>query len=146
MPERPGFRLNKGVGLRSVELPKPEPNIVSQLISSDTAPPGNLEQDPANTAENTAANTAANTVANTAVKPTANGTAATKTKLAIQPGARRPRKPRSTTVTFRFPIDMADRLRRIANYNNVSQTAILLEALDIHLPSFPQPPENWESE
>jgi hypothetical protein len=35
-------------------------------------------------------------------------------------------------------------LRKISEYNNVSQTAILLEALELHLPSFPQPPAEWE--
>jgi hypothetical protein len=84
-----------------------------------------------------------NTPVNTSVN-TPSFQPVTVTRLPVKPGERHERKPRSTTVTFRFPLSMADRLRQIAEYNNVSQTAILLEALELHLPSFPAPPENWE--
>jgi len=58
----------------------------------------------------------------------------------VNPGGTRERRKKTTTVTFRFPLEMADRLRNIADYNGVSQTAILLEALELHLPAFNQPP------
>jgi hypothetical protein len=71
--------------------------------------------------------------------------AVTETRLPVKPGGMRERRKKTTTVTFRFPLEMVDRLRNIADYNGVSQTAILLEALELHLPAFKQPPADWEA-
>lgn len=62
----------------------------------------------------------------------------TQTRLRIKPGRQ---KPLTRAVTYKLPVPLLDRLAQIADYNNVSMTEIVSEALERHLPNFPQPPE-----
>jgi hypothetical protein len=49
----------------------------------------------------------------------------------------------TTQVSFRLPNSLASRFRRIAKYNQLEQQAIIREALEMILPTLPQPPEGW---
>jgi hypothetical protein len=140
--EHSGFSLRKGVGLRPVPLPKAPTGIVTQLIDPALVPPEYESEGQGSHPANTTVHTPVNTPETAQPQPVA---VSGGTRLPVRPGERRKRKPTSITVTFRFPLDMSERLRRTADYNNVTQTAILLEALDLHLPSFPQPPDGWEA-
>ena len=54
-----------------------------------------------------------------------------------------PRNARPRIVTFpytvRIPLDLHERLKAVAMHNNLSMTDIVIEALELHLPDFPQP-------
>jgi hypothetical protein len=58
------------------------------------------------------------------------------TRLTPQPGKR---KEPVQMVTYRIPASLYDRLFRIAEYNHLNMTDIVVEAIDRHLPNFPQP-------
>ena len=146
--ERPSLgSLKPRVGLPPVRPPQVPAQLADKLLDSRQVEEADRElngepeahipvEEPAAMPVKTFVNTPVNTMSFQAV---------TKTRLPVQPGAPKLRRPLSTTVTFRFPMSMAARLRKISEYNNVSQTAILLEALELHLPSFPQPPAGWEN-
>jgi hypothetical protein len=59
------------------------------------------------------------------------------TRLSPRPGKR---KEPVQMVTYRIPASLYDRLFRIAEYNNLNMTDIVVEAIERHLPNFPQPP------
>jgi hypothetical protein len=54
-----------------------------------------------------------------------------------------PRNSRPRIITFpytvRIPLDLHERLKAVATHNNLSMTDIVIEALEQHLPNFPQP-------
>jgi hypothetical protein len=58
------------------------------------------------------------------------------TRLTPRPGKR---KEPVQMVTYRIPASLYDRLFRTAEYNNLNMTDIVVEAIDRHLPNFPQP-------
>lgn len=58
------------------------------------------------------------------------------TRLTPKPGKR---KEPVQMVTYRIPASLYDRLFRTAEYNNLNMTDIVVEAIDRHLPNFPQP-------
>lgn len=58
------------------------------------------------------------------------------TRLTPRPGRR---KEPVQMVTYRIPASLYDRLFRTAEYNNLNMTDIVVEAIDRHLPNFPQP-------
>jgi hypothetical protein len=77
------------------------------------------------------------------VQPYSNETAAVQqvdvlpaTRLTPRPGKR---KEPVQMVTYRIPASLYDRLFRTAEYNNLNMTDIVVEAIDRHLPNFPQP-------
>ena len=152
--DRSSFSLKKGVGLRPATPPTPPPALVREMIDPKLILPADLELEPAgqesappsakSEALTTPVLTSVNTPVNIVVK-TPLFQAVTETRLPVKPGGMRERRKKTTTVTFRFPLEMVDRLRNIADYNGVSQTAILLEALELHLPAFKQPPADWEA-
>lgn len=59
------------------------------------------------------------------------------TRLTPRPGKR---KEPVQMVTYRIPASLYDRLFRIAEYNNLNMTDIVVEAIERHLPNFPPPP------
>lgn len=58
------------------------------------------------------------------------------TRLTPRPGRR---KEPVQMVTYRIPASLYDRLFRTAEYNNLNMTDIVVEAIERHLPNFPQP-------
>lgn len=58
------------------------------------------------------------------------------TRLTPRPGRR---KEPVQMVTYRIPASLYDRLFRTAEYNNLNMTDIVVEAIERHLPHFPQP-------
>lgn len=58
------------------------------------------------------------------------------TRLTPRPGKR---KEPVQMVTYRIPASLYDRLFRTAEYNNLNMTDIVVEAIERHLPNFPQP-------
>lgn len=57
--------------------------------------------------------------------------------LRAQPGKE---KDLSIPKTYRLPSKLYEKLSTVAKYNNVTMTDIIVEALELHLPQFPQPP------
>lgn len=62
--------------------------------------------------------------------------AAPATRLTPRPGKR---KEPVQMVTYRIPASLYDRLFRVAEYNNLNMTDIVVEAIERHLPNFPKP-------
>lgn len=58
------------------------------------------------------------------------------TRLVPRPGRR---KEPVQMVTYRIPASLYDRLLRTAEYNNLNMTDIVVEAIERHLPNFPDP-------
>lgn len=58
--------------------------------------------------------------------------------LPAKPGKR---KVLAKTATFRLPMELLEALRSVAEYNNLNQGDIVLEALCLHLQNFTWPPE-----
>jgi hypothetical protein len=50
-------------------------------------------------------------------------------------------KKRLVSQSFKLPVDLDDRWSRIASFNDVTKTGILLEALETFLARLPQPPD-----
>jgi hypothetical protein len=55
-------------------------------------------------------------------------------------------KKKKFTVTFslRIEVKLLERLRSVADYNELDMTSIVNEALERHLLNFPQPPPNYK--
>jgi hypothetical protein len=55
-------------------------------------------------------------------------------------------KKKKFTVTFslRIEVKLLERLRSVADYNELDMTSIINEALERHLLNFPQPPPNYK--
>jgi len=66
-------------------------------------------------------------------------TVSTGALLRAQPG-----KEKDLTIpkTYRLPSRLYGKLSAVAKYNNVTMTDIIVEALELHLPQFPQPPRD----
>ena len=56
----------------------------------------------------------------------------------------RKKKKYTTTFTLRMDLDLYRRLKDIADFNELQMTAIINEAIGLHLAAFEQPPVGWK--
>ena len=75
--------------------------------------------------------------------PVAESVASPVIQPVISPYTKLKPKKKSQKITWSVKLDpeLLERLRRVAEHNRLNMSDIVIEAVELHLPHFPQPPE-----